>query len=199
MIGERRSMHGLRRPIFYLFLTKIMVLVLVLGPLPSWGLWESFHWCTRDSRSFIPWYRPLPTITVPFPSLKISENQYAIILTTEVGSSQSSLATLTLPSPPCFNISARAKPGKVQLTWTDRMGTERYDIYRAIETDPSNFVKIGETTSTFSPYLDETALNETTFLYLVAAYAQGAWCYSDVVSSHPTFSRILANYAPVIY
>jgi hypothetical protein len=60
-------------------------------------------------------------------------------------------------------------------------------------------VKIGETTSTYSTYLDETVLNENTYLYLVAAYAQGEWCFSNVDSSHPTLSRIVANYGPVIY
>jgi hypothetical protein len=80
---------------------------------------------------------------------------------------------------PCFAITPRAKPGKVQLTWTNLAGTVRYDIYRAQESNPSTFIKIGETTSTHSTYLDETVLNENTYLYVVGAYAQGRWCYSD--------------------
>jgi hypothetical protein len=100
---------------------------------------------------------------------------------------------------PCFAITPRAKPGKVQLTWTNLAGTVRYDIYRAQESNPSTFIKIGETTSTHSTYLDETVLNENTYLYVVGAYAQGRWCYSDVVSSRPTASRHLSNYSPVIY
>lgn len=32
--------------------------------------------------------------------------------------------------------------------------TERYDIYRVEETDPFTFVKIGETTSTYSTLID---------------------------------------------
>ncbi|MCI0530126.1 MAG: PKD domain-containing protein, partial [Nitrospira sp.] len=100
---------------------------------------------------------------------------------------------------PCFNLSARPKPGEVQLTWTHQDGTERYDIYRAHESNPFSFTKIGETTSTYSTYLDTTVVNEATYLYVVGAFSQGMSCFSNVISAYPTTSRTRINYAPVIY
>lgn len=101
----------------------------------------------------------------------------------------------------CFSISARPKPGKVQLTWTHLEGTERYDVYRAEDSSPDDFDKIGETTSTYSTYLDDTVQNETTYLYVVKAYVDSESCPSDVISSHPTSLRTrgTVNYSPVIY
>ena len=102
---------------------------------------------------------------------------------------------------PCFEISARAKSGKVQLVWTHIEGTERYDVYRSDDSDPSHFVKIAETTSTYSTYLDDSVINEITYLYRVEAFSATASCLSSTISSHPTAvrSRTPINYAPVIY
>ena len=145
------------------------------------------------------WYGPFATTSGSSSSVHIHEGAYTVSLIVDDGTSRSEVDTAAITITSCFNLAARAKSGKVQLTWTHQDGTERYDVYRADESDPFNFVKIGETTSTYSTYLDDTVLNESTYLYVVGAYAQNTWCYSDVISSYPTASRSRANYAPVIY
>ena len=112
------------------------------------------------------WYGPFATTSGSSISKSISEGTYTVSLVVDDGMSRSDIDTATLEIIPCFNIYARAKSGKVQLTWTHLDGTERYDIYRADESDPFGFEKIGETTSTYSTYLDDTVLNETTYLYV---------------------------------
>ncbi|MBC2711713.1 MAG: cadherin-like domain-containing protein [Desulfosarcina sp.] len=147
------------------------------------------------------WYGPFFTTSGATPSVEIPEGTYSISLAVDDGSSLSNVDTATITVNACFNISARAKSGKVQLTWTHLDGTEGYDIYRSDESDPYNLVKIGETTSTYSTYLDEPVANEITYLYVVGALSQDTWCYSNVTSSHPTAlrTRTPVNYAPVIY
>jgi len=145
------------------------------------------------------WYGPFGTASGQTPLVYIPEGNYTVSLVVGDGSarSQADAAALTVTS--CFDISASAKPGKVELTWNHLSGATQYDIYRAVEADPFTFLKIGDTTSTYSVYLDVTVQNELTYLYVVGAYSAGAPCYSDVVSSHPTASRSRANYAPVVY
>ncbi|SPD75628.1 exported hypothetical protein [uncultured Desulfobacterium sp.] len=145
------------------------------------------------------WYGAFPTSTGLNPSVDIPEGTYTVSLAVDDGSYISQVDTTTITVNPGFSIAARCKPGKVQLTWTHIAGTERYDIYRSTESDPTNFVKIAETTSTYSTYLDEPVANEVTYLYVVGAVSQGIWQYSNVTSSHPTALRVIANYAPAIY
>ena len=59
----------------------------------------------------------------------------------------------TAPGCACVtNLAARAKPGKVQLTWS-HSGAHHYNIYRGtISGGP--YLKIASTTSTYSTYLD---------------------------------------------
>jgi RHS repeat-associated protein len=146
------------------------------------------------------WYGPFPASSGQTPSVQIPEGTYTVSLMVNDGASNSPIDSVNIEIAPCFNLTAaRAKSGKVQLTWAHQEGIKRYDIYRADESDPFKFKKIGETTSTYSTYLDETVSNETTCLYLVGAVFPGAICYSNVLSAHPTASRVRANYAPVIY
>jgi hypothetical protein len=121
------------------------------------------------------WYGPFVTTSGSMPSVDIPEGTYTVSLIVDDGTTRSGVDTAAITITPCFNISARAKSGKVQLTWTHQDGTDRYDVYRADEADPFNFEKIGETTSTYSTYLDDTILNETTYLYVVGALSQGEW------------------------
>lgn len=100
---------------------------------------------------------------------------------------------------PCFDIAVRAKPGKVQLTWTHQQGTQIYHIYKADLNDPYAFEKIAETTSTYSTYLDQPVINEVTYLYYVKAIFVDRQCHSSVAAIHPTATRGRVNYAPVIY
>ena len=94
------------------------------------------------------WYGPFATTSGLSISKSISEGTYTVSLVVDDGMSISDIDTAEITIEPCFNISARAKSGKVQLTWTHLDGTEQYNVYRADETDPFSFEKIGETTST---------------------------------------------------
>ena len=147
------------------------------------------------------WYGPFADTSGQAPSVEIPEGTYTVSLAVDDGTSGSDIDMTTVEIIPCFNISARAKSGKVQLTWSHIEGTERYDVYRTDEFDPFNFVKIAETTSTYSTYLDATVQNENTYLYVVGALSQGVGCFSNVISSHPTAvrSRTPINYHPVLY
>jgi hypothetical protein len=63
------------------------------------------------------------------------------------------------------NLAARAKPGKIQLTWT-YSGAHHYNIYRGtISGGP--YLKIASTTSTYSTYLDQSVVNGTTYYYVL--------------------------------
>ncbi len=147
------------------------------------------------------WYGPFTATGGETPSVTILEGSYTVSLIVNDGTSLSEIDTTEFTISSCFNIAARCKRGKVQLTWSHIEGTERYDVYRTDESDPFNFEKIAETTSTYSTYLDTAITNEVTYLYVVGALSQGTWCYSNVISSHPTAirSRGTINYAPVIY
>ncbi len=145
------------------------------------------------------WYGPFPTTNGKIASVTIPEGTYTVSLLVDDGINRSETDTSTVNISPCFTIAPRAKARKVQVTWTPVDGTERYQIFRAQEETPLNFTKIAETTSTYATYLDETVVNENTYLYVVGALIQGNWCFSNIVSSRPSALRTIANYAPVIY
>ena len=144
------------------------------------------------------WYGPFMTTSGATPAVIIPEGTYSVSLAVDDGTSRSPVDTATLSITPCFSLTARAKSGKVQLVWTHQPGTEHYDVFRAAEAAPLTFQKMGETTSTYSTYLDPMVTNETTYVYVVAAVSAGATCYSGFTSAHPTASRTASNYAPVI-
>ena len=74
--------------------------------------------------------------------------------------------TVIDPDGACVDdLAARAKPGKVQLTWRYN-GAAAYHIYRGTASG-GPFTKIGATTSTYSTYLDATVSNGTTYYYIV--------------------------------
>jgi hypothetical protein len=64
---------------------------------------------------------------------------------------------------------ARPKSGKIQLTWADVLGdldAVKYNIYRST-IDGGPYLKIAETISTYSTYLDRNVVNGTTYYYVV--------------------------------
>jgi hypothetical protein len=92
--------------------------------------------------------------------------------------------TVIDPARACVdNLAARAKAGKVQLTWT-HTGAHHYNVYRGtISGGP--YLKIGSTTSTYSTYLDSTVVNGTTYYYVVreADFLDQEQCQSNEVSA----------------
>ncbi|MFH1661613.1 MAG: hypothetical protein ABIA02_00740 [Candidatus Falkowbacteria bacterium] len=63
------------------------------------------------------------------------------------------------------DLSARAKSGKVQLTWT-HVGADSYNVYRYNYDDPT-LLLIANTTNTYSTYLDYYVENGTVYCYYV--------------------------------
>ena len=72
------------------------------------------------------------------------------------------------PQGACVNdLVARGKPGNIQLTWSDT-GAAAYAVYRS-EALQGPFVKLGETQSRFSTYLDRTVAEDKPYYYVVRA------------------------------
>jgi len=92
---------------------------------------------------------------------------------------------------PCVtNLAARAKSGKVQLTWTHIPQAASYNIYRTtISGGP--YLKIANTTSTYATWLDSSVVNGTTYYYVVRPlFTSGAeWCQSNEASAKPVALR----------
>jgi len=150
------------------------------------------------------WYGPFPIASGVSPVVVIPEGSYSVSLIVNDGTSHSTTQTTSITVRHCFDITVRSKNGKAQPSWTSMPGVERYDVYRADESDPFIFTKIAEVAPSvysISTYLDQTVDNEKTYLYVVGALSQGAWCYSKVQSTHPTVERTqgLVNYDPVIF
>ncbi|GHU23659.1 hypothetical protein FACS189497_09610 [Betaproteobacteria bacterium] len=71
-----------------------------------------------------------------------------------------------LPQGSCISdLRTRAKPGKVQLSWTDN-GAARYKVYRA-ESLQGPFVPLGVTQSRYATWLDETVSAGGRYYYTV--------------------------------
>jgi Rhs family protein len=97
------------------------------------------------------------------------------------------------------NLSARAKSGKIQITWTHVAGTEHYEILRRVNpSDP--FIVIDTTTSTYSAYLDIDITNGTTYYYYVRRVWDGgsSQCDSNFVYSTPLERRRRGEEPPTV-
>jgi RHS repeat-associated protein len=136
---------------------------------------------------------PMPLVPAD-PDVLFPSRQQPFLLT------QAAPVVTSFPvSPPCLALSARAKSGKVQLVWPLLSEAVRYEIYRAADADPIDFQRVGEAAGNLVTFLDATAANEQTHLYFVRAIGAGSSCDSEVSSAHPTASRGIRNYPPIIY
>jgi PKD domain len=73
----------------------------------------------------------------------------------------------------CFGtLVARAKPGKIDLTWPPVSGAASYDIYRSTAGPNSGFIRIAANhVTTYAAYADTGLANGTTYYYRVAPNA----------------------------
>ena len=83
------------------------------------------------------------------------------------------------------DLAARAKRGKVQLTWT-HTGADMYVVYRST-TDGGPYASVAVTDSTYSTYLDTDVVNGTTYFYVVRPLAANLdeLCQSNQASATP--------------
>ena len=84
------------------------------------------------------------------------------------------------------DLAARAKSGKVQLTWTFTDAAQ-YHVYRGT-TAGGPYAFVAATTSTYSTYLDEGLVNGTTYYYVVreASPTGEELCQSNEASATPS-------------
>jgi hypothetical protein len=87
------------------------------------------------------------------------------------------------------DLEARPKYTKVQLTWSPVLGAASYNVYRS-EQSGGPYVKIGDTTSAYSTYLDTTVKTGTTYYYVVGPVVDGKeLCMSNQASAKPVIRR----------
>lgn len=84
------------------------------------------------------------------------------------------------------NLTARARNKQVQLVWTKWAGAAKYNIYRST-IDGGPYVKIAETTSAYSTYLNTGLTNGTTYYYIVRPVAANGneICQSNQAKATP--------------
>jgi fibronectin type 3 domain-containing protein len=80
-------------------------------------------------------------------------------------------------------LAARAKSGKVQLTWTQN-GANHYNVYRST-VNGGPYTQVASTASTYSTYLDGSVSNGTKYYYVVrpAALNGAEGCQSNQTSA----------------
>ena len=95
----------------------------------------------------------------------------------------------TVTCPRVIDLAARAKSGKVELTWP-HVGAESYNIYRSESAD-GDYVRITEAHVTdYCTYLDTGLIDGTTYYYRVTALCNGSQGgYSNTAEATPQ-SRI---------
>lgn len=71
------------------------------------------------------------------------------------------------------NLAARAKSGKIQLTWTAAAGVAGHNVYRSL-LNGGPYTRLGQTPSRYATFLDSTAVNGTTYHYVVRPVAANA-------------------------
>jgi hypothetical protein len=106
---------------------------------------------------------------------------------TSTASAQVRVLASTDPACTCItNLTARAKSGEVQLTWTNIQGTNHYNVYRGT-TAGGPYAFVASTTSTYSTYLDTTVTNGTTYYYIVrpAGLDTRETCQSNEANAKP--------------
>jgi RHS repeat-associated protein len=144
------------------------------------------------------WYGPFSRIAEPSPLVFIPEGTYAVTLFTNNGLQRSDPHTLYFSVDPEYFFLPVGLKGKVVMAWLPVKGAQGYDIYRAPETDPSNFVKIAELGPSAVTYTDPN-LKDATYLYVVGVLLNGTLSFSHVASAHPFHTIPKLNYPPVIY
>lgn len=146
------------------------------------------------------WYGPFTKAIGSNIAAFIPEGIYAVSLVTFDGYQRSGPYTLYYNVEPEFAISLYPKLYDVVISWPAYQGTDHYSVYRSDASNPSNFVKIADVPSTRTSYVDTTP-SQNTYLYVIGAYANGQWHYSDIKSVHSPLFRggQFTNYAPVIY
>ena len=87
------------------------------------------------------------------------------------------------------DLAARAKSGKIQLTWKAQPAAASYNVYRGTITG-GPYLKIGSTASTYATFLDSTAVNGTTYYYVVRTAAANT---NELCQSNQAVAKAMAR------
>ena len=171
------------------------------GPYPGDSI-KTYAWDLNGDGVFNDAYGAQPDVTAYFLAkgvgsylvqLKVTDNTAASFPASGFGdlsSTASAVVNVLAPSDPgcsCVSdLAARAKPGKVQLTWTNT-GAHHYNVYRS-KVNGGPYVLLAAATTTYCTYLDNTAINGTTYYYVVreANLVNQELCQSNQASAKPT-------------
>ena len=110
-----------------------------------------------------------------------SAGTYAVTLTVkdDDGATGSDVLTVTVESgqvPPeqtIFNLAARAKSGKVQLTWRQVDSAQCYNVYRSTSISGHYSLIAACHVTDYCTYLDPDVVNNTAYFYVVRSVANG--------------------------
>ncbi len=126
--------------------------------------------------------------------LKVTDNTAASFPASGLGdlsstdSAQVTIRALSDPACVCVsNLTARAKPGKAELTWTWAAGANHYHVYRST-TSGGPYLKIAEVAGGTGFYLDSGLSNGTTYYWVVreSRLDETERCQSNQASARPT-------------
>ena len=94
------------------------------------------------------------------------------------------------PEQTIFDLAARPKSGKVQLTWSVVAGADCYNVYRS-QTSGGTYTNIADCHVTdYCTYLDYNVVNGTTYYYVVRSVTQGTESLdSNEVNATPQAKR----------
>lgn len=88
------------------------------------------------------------------------------------------------------NLAARAKPGKIDVTWTPVAGATSYDIYRSTAGPNTGFAKIASGyVSTYAVYADFGLTNGTRYYYRIVPNGAQVACNGSVAASAKPIAR----------
>jgi hypothetical protein len=121
------------------------------------------------------WWQSREGLTIEFsmaghgPGPVVGEIEFEPIGMIDTGArvtKQPIILEISLDIAPIFDLAARPKRDKIQLTWTHQAGTDHYNVYRS-QTQGGPYTLVGSTTSTYSTYLDSELTTGNTYYYVV--------------------------------
>lgn len=151
------------------------------NPLDFTAIDKSGASVTLSSGEFVSWMTPAGLHNI---GLRVTDNTAAAFPSSgQPNLTHADFDTVSVTEACMCNLAARAKSGKIQLTWTAVPGAT-YDIYRSTVGPNSGFVKIADDFATTYPtYLDASVVIGTRYYYRIVA---STGCGSQAASAIPS-------------
>ncbi len=108
-------------------------------------------------------------------------------VTDKFGLTNTACTTITVVDQCIKDLAARAKDGKIQLTWSAQAGVDSYNVYRGTVAGGPYTLKASNVVTTYCTYLDASVVNGTTYYYVVKLVKSGnEGCASNEASAKAT-------------